>query len=333
MLRTIFFHVTKACDLRCTYCYFSADRPLPNELTTGEIDRLWPDIVQASPEKLVITGGEPLARRDLVHILTSLAEVAADTSIRRCLNTNGQRMTRAFARDLRGLVHEVRVSIDGFESDNDRSRGHGSHERALAALDMLMEAQVELKVLVTVTASNVAGLGGWLRHLIARGVTRINVNPVRPIGRASSRAEQWLDRRLVDDAIEKAWADLIGRDAARRSVRADADVEQTTCGVGTFVNIMPDGDVFPCHALVQPGFCCGNLRTHKLSEIVGEHGPLARLQQLNFTSLVDGLPAARGLLTAGACLGEVAAVSPDLRRRLPMFDANTTSPAAKFRSS
>ena len=44
-LRNVFLHVTKACNLRCAYCYFSASRPLPGEMTTEEFARLWPEMV------------------------------------------------------------------------------------------------------------------------------------------------------------------------------------------------------------------------------------------------------------------------------------------------
>jgi MoaA/NifB/PqqE/SkfB family radical SAM enzyme len=40
-LRNIFLHVARACNLRCAYCYFSASRPLPDEMTTEEFARLW----------------------------------------------------------------------------------------------------------------------------------------------------------------------------------------------------------------------------------------------------------------------------------------------------
>jgi MoaA/NifB/PqqE/SkfB family radical SAM enzyme len=43
-LRNVFLHVTKACNLRCDYCYFSASRALPDEITTEDFERLWPDL-------------------------------------------------------------------------------------------------------------------------------------------------------------------------------------------------------------------------------------------------------------------------------------------------
>ena len=39
-LRSVFLHLTKACNLRCDYCYFSVSRPLPDELTRAELQPL-----------------------------------------------------------------------------------------------------------------------------------------------------------------------------------------------------------------------------------------------------------------------------------------------------
>lgn len=54
-LRNVFLHVTKACNLRCDYCYFSASRPLPGEMTAAERGRLWPQLVTVGPQKVVFT--------------------------------------------------------------------------------------------------------------------------------------------------------------------------------------------------------------------------------------------------------------------------------------
>ena len=101
---TVFFHVTKACNLRCQYCYFSAARRQPDELSTDEIQRLWPDVTRLRPRKLVFTGGEPLLRADLQGLVLAFAEADASHAIQRCLNTNGHLLTRAFVRGVKSCL-------------------------------------------------------------------------------------------------------------------------------------------------------------------------------------------------------------------------------------
>ena len=87
-VQTIFLHVTKACTLRCAYCYFSASRPLPDQFTTIDFASLWYEMVSISPQKVIFTGGEPLLRHDIFALFEDLRDADTGHHITRCLNTN-----------------------------------------------------------------------------------------------------------------------------------------------------------------------------------------------------------------------------------------------------
>src|SRR5689334_16030831 len=91
--RNVFLHVTKACNLHCTYCYFSAKKPLPDEMTTEDFARLWPEMVKVRPQKVIFTGGEPLLRPDILDLLRGLRDADPEHRILRCLNSNGHLVT------------------------------------------------------------------------------------------------------------------------------------------------------------------------------------------------------------------------------------------------
>lgn len=136
-LRNVFLHVTKACNLRCEYCYFSASRPLPDEMTTEELTRLWPDMVALRPEKVVFTGGEPLLRPDILDLLRGLRDSDPQHHVLRCLNTNGHLVTKELARQLVGLADEVRVSLDALPARNDALRARATSMRRCARSDAI----------------------------------------------------------------------------------------------------------------------------------------------------------------------------------------------------
>src|SRR5438105_14168236 len=96
-LRNVFLHVTKACNLRCSYCYFSARKPLPDEMTTDEFLRMWPEMVTVRPQKVIFAGGEPLLRADILDLLRGLRDADPEHHVLRCLNTNGHLVTPALA--------------------------------------------------------------------------------------------------------------------------------------------------------------------------------------------------------------------------------------------
>ena len=143
-LKTIFLHVTKACNLNCSYCYFSANKSLPDELTREEFGSLWGDVVTLQHKKIVFTGGEPLLRKDILQLIADLRDADPHHNILRCLNTNGYLITPSLAGDLVGLVDEVRVSLDALAERNDALRGKGSFDAAVRALDYLYSVGCDL---------------------------------------------------------------------------------------------------------------------------------------------------------------------------------------------
>jgi MoaA/NifB/PqqE/SkfB family radical SAM enzyme len=309
-LRNVYLHVTKACNLRCAYCYFTASKPLPGEMTAAELGHLWPELVAVRPQKVVFTGGEPLLREDILDLLAGLRDADPGHHVRRCLNSNGHLVTAAVANALVGLADEVRVSIDALADRNDAHRGAGNFAAALAALDCYYAAGFEPKALVTVTATTLPDLEDLLCLLAQHKITRVNLNLFRPIGRGRNRRSWMVAPEQVHTAVRRAWE----RSFPDRPVPPDPPRPGAcaNCGVGSFLNIMPNGDVFPCHVLTQREFRCGNLREEGLAEICRRGGLLGRLQALDFRDLARTEKRLAELTRPGACMGSVYATTKEL---------------------
>ncbi len=310
-IRTVFLHLTKACNLRCNYCYFSARKPLPNEMSTAELLGLWPELVSIRPQSVVFTGGEPLLRPDLLQLFSALRDADPEHRVARCLNTNGHLVTPAFARDLVGLVNEIRVSLDAMPARNDVMRGSGNFEAAVRALDIFYAAGFEPKVLVTLTSVSLPDLEELICFLLKRKITRINVNGFRPIGRGKGREEWRPDLLAASKVVERASGQLY----PERNVLPQAAESHTQrhCGVGQFLNIMPNGDVFPCHVLTRSEYRCGNVREQSLVEICGQNGLLGELAQLDFREMAKDEPRLTELAQGSTCMGNVYAKTRDLK--------------------
>lgn len=300
-VESVFLHVTKACNLRCRYCYYSADRALPNELCAAEFDRLWPELVRLQPKKVVFTGGEPLLRPDLFQLLEGLCAVDVNHVSLRCLNTNGHLVTPAVAKRLVGLVDEVRVSIDAMSERNDRMRGAGNFSAALAALETLHAVGFEPKVLVTLMAPTLPDLTALVVFLVKRGFPRIGFNGMRLVGRGADHSEWRADSSRVREALRAAYAMCY----SDRLPQVGPDPGQDSCGVGRMVNIMSDGRVYPCHVLTQPEFACGDLRSESLTAICHPTRLLGQLARLSFQDLAARDEQLSALTRKGTCLGHV----------------------------
>jgi MoaA/NifB/PqqE/SkfB family radical SAM enzyme len=221
----------------------------------------------------------------------------------RGLNSIGHLVTPELARSLVGLADEVRVSLDALPERNDALRGRGNFDAALRALECYYAVGFEPKVLVTVTSVSVPDLEELLVLLVGRKLTRINLNGFRPIGRGRGHDEWAADAQQVREAARRAWR----RCYPERPLPPEppAQAAQAHCGVGQFLNVMPNGDVFPCHVLTDPEFRCGNVRERSLLDICRAGGLLGRLAGLDFSDLARQDGRLTPLTRAGTCLGSV----------------------------
>src|SRR6202048_2501000 len=111
--------VTDRCDLRCFYCMSEDMTFLPkvNLLTLEELDRLCSAFIAKGVQKLRLTGGEPLVRRNVMSLVRSLSRHLASGALNELtLTTNGSQLQR-FAAGLRDCgVRRVNVSLDTLEA-------------------------------------------------------------------------------------------------------------------------------------------------------------------------------------------------------------------------
>lgn len=292
---------------------------MPDEMSTEVLARLWPEMVRLSPEKVVFTGGEPLLRTDIVELLRGLRDADPDHQITRCLNSNGHLVTSMLAQELVGLADEVRVSVDALARRNDALRGQGNFAAAIRALETYYALGFEPKVLITVTRQSLPDLEDLVCFLVERKFTRLNINAFRPIGRGAGHGDWGVSAAEVNAALKRAWKRCYP-DRAEPPESPELDGFQCNCGVGRFLNIMPNGDVFPCHVLTQRDFRLGNVREESLLHICRRSGLLGQLADLDFRDMAHADDRVAELARRGACMGNVYAQTANAaiwREKLP----------------
>jgi len=302
-IQTIFMHVTAACNLQCKYCYFPGTHQISGEMTRADFRRLWPEVLVTAPTKLVITGGEPLLRADLLDLIRDFRYVDPHHQVLLCLNSNGYFVTAELAASLVGLVDEVRVSLDALAPCNDLMRGKGNFDMAMKAINLYRACGFDPKVLVTVTRASLPDLEDLVYLLINQGIFSININRFRSVGRGANHPEF----SVSDAEIQHALTNLRSRLRPNEIITPIPQVTgmQCHCGIGRFLNIIPNGDVFPCHVLMQPEFRIGNVREQPLGVICRPDGVLGQLAALDFRVMSQADAACANLTQPGVCLGEV----------------------------
>jgi len=205
----VVWNATRRCNLSCAHCYSdSADRGYAGELSTEEARRMIEALGSFGVPVLLLSGGEPLMRGDILELIP-LAKAAG---LRTILSTNGTLITRDVARRIREAGADYAgVSLDGVGEVNDRFRGkRGAFDMALAGIRNLMEEGVRTGIRFTLTRRNCGELAGIFDLAEREGIPRICVYHLAYAGRGSRMRENDLGhtetRRCLDLIFERAAA-------------------------------------------------------------------------------------------------------------------------------
>lgn len=139
---------TMRCNYDCRACY-SRGRPADDELSTHELDALFTEAEELGIHSIVLTGGEPLLRNDVLDL------IAHHPRLLFFLITNGLLVTPETAhRIARSGDIILLVSIEGSTADTDELRQPGAHETAMRAFAHLRKARAAFGFVATNTAAN-----------------------------------------------------------------------------------------------------------------------------------------------------------------------------------
>jgi len=194
--------VTDRCDFRCVYCMPEHMTFLPKAdvLSLEELDRLCSAFVRKGVNKLRLTGGEPLVRRDVMKLFRSLGRHIENGALRELtVTTNGSQLAR-FATELVDCgVKRINVSVDTLDADKFRTITRwGDLSRVLAGIDAAQAAGLRIKInVVALKGVNDEEIPRMIEWAHGRGMdmTLIETMPMGDVD--ADRTEQYLPLSLV----------------------------------------------------------------------------------------------------------------------------------------
>jgi cyclic pyranopterin phosphate synthase len=142
--------VTDRCDFRCVYCMAENMTFLPKKelLTLEELDRMCSTFIGMGVEKLRITGGEPLVRRNIMTFFQRMSRHLDSGALKELtLTTNGSQLER-FAQPLYDAgVRRVNISLDTLDEAKfaDVTRW-GRLPQVLRGIDAALAAGLRIKI-------------------------------------------------------------------------------------------------------------------------------------------------------------------------------------------
>lgn len=136
--------VTDRCDLRCVYCMSEDMQFVPRSqlLTLEELYRVGKTFVELGVNKIRITGGEPLTRRNIIQLFHTLGQLEGLNDF--TLTTNGTQLPQ-HARALRAAgVTRINISLDTLRPERFHAITRtGELRRTLDGIDAALEAGFE----------------------------------------------------------------------------------------------------------------------------------------------------------------------------------------------
>ena len=247
--------LTHRCPLQCPYCSNPVALNGPGEeLSTAEWKRVFQEAAALGCLQIHLSGGEPMARRDLVELTAAASEAGLYTN----LITSGVLMDAPRLAALRdaGLEH-VQLSVQDAEAASaDRIANlPGGHAKKLVAAQLVRDAGLALTLNAVVHRQNLDRLPQLIDLALAMEAGRLEVAHVQYYGWALANRAALLPTRAQLDAatatVQRARADLRGRLVIDYVVPDYHASRPKACMGGwgrRFLAVSPAGRILPCHA-------------------------------------------------------------------------------------
>ncbi len=196
----VFWEVTRACALACKHCRATAQpHAHPDELNSAEALKLVDDLVGLNPAMLVLTGGDPVMRRDIHDIIRAAAGKGLHVALSPA--ATARLLHEDFAALKESGVKSMSLSLDGAtEATHDAFRGiPHTFERTLEAARRAREAGIHLQVNTTITRSTLAEFDAFVELMKEIRPDMWSVFLLVPTGRAI------LDQMPTAEQVEEVW--------------------------------------------------------------------------------------------------------------------------------
>ena len=268
------WNLTKKCNLRCPHCYIDAGDKAEEELSTDECMGLIDEMHALGTEMLILTGGEPLLRRDIYDI----AQRASEKGIWVVMGTNGVLVNDHVARKMVECgIKGVGISIDSIDPEkHDRFRGGANAWKySVRALEICRAHGLEVLVQTTLTSENRSELGQLLDFARDHHAWSMNFYFLVRTGRGQEMIEMTPEetdsalRELVQ--IQDDYQPMLVRSKCAPQFKQLAyemglgGLESGGCMAATeYCRITPEGNVTPCPYM---DVVAGNVRERGFTDV------------------------------------------------------------------
>lgn len=297
-ISSAYVHLLNRCNLSCLGCYSMNDgRNVECDATTDKWKTGFERLAQAGVNSIVVSGGEPLLRKDIAELLQYAKMDAGIENI--TLITNG---TVDFQFELlKGYVNTIAVSVDGYNKSHPSFlRNEGIFDKIMSTIRQIKAVGIEVSIVPTLHMKNYDAMKMYdelaeeLQVAISFSILSVPCNEI------------FKDYILNDNALSEIAESVI-------KLNADVDDMKTageglcamkSCGLAqNMISIDSKGDIYPCHILHDESLLLGNifekpLKLGNLNRNVIEHCTSANVDNIEGCKSCD-----YRYLCGGGCRG------------------------------
>jgi cyclic pyranopterin phosphate synthase len=245
--------LTDRCDFRCVYCMSEHMTFLPKAdlLSLEEVERLCAAFIRNGVNKIRLTGGEPLVRRNVMSLIENLGRRIGSGGLEELtLTTNGSQLSR-FAAGLKAAgIKRINVSLDTLDPEKFRAITRwGDLNKVLAGIDAARAAGLAVKInmvaLRDVNEHEIPAMMTWA-HGNGMDLTLIETMPMGDVG--ADRVGQYMPLSVVRADLEQQFTLL--------------DSQHRTGGPARYVHVVETGGRLGFITPLTHNFCesCNRVR-------------------------------------------------------------------------
>ncbi|MBI4687885.1 MAG: radical SAM protein [Nitrospirae bacterium] len=287
----IAWEITRRCNLRCIHCRSASEMVVSEhpDFSTEEARRIIDDIASYAKPVVVLTGGEPLLRKDVFE----LAKYGMEKGLRMCLATNGTLVTDEVCGKIKESgIRMVSLSLDGASDavHDDFRKQKGAFAGTINAARLFKKYGIEFLVNSSFTKRNQSEIPKIYRLAKELGATAWYMFMIVPTGRGKEVMEELISKEDYEEILkwhyemEKNEKDILVRPTCaphyyrivpQMSKKEGEKFERRTlkfstggakgCLAGQLIALINvDGDVLPCSYFPKPA---GNVMKQSFKEV------------------------------------------------------------------
>lgn len=266
-------NITNKCNFHCIHCCFDSGKEMDHEMTFLQIVKVLDDFAKLGGERIDVTGGEPLTRKDVFEIIKH----AKGLDLKVELVTNASLLNLTKIKRLLSLkLDQIAISLDGSNYvtySTIRPVSRSLFNSILKNIKLCTKYGLKTKINTVVFNSNLSDLANITRFCIENKVFEQGFYYFTPVGRGSRAKHE-----VVDPLI---WLSYLREHLLPFTSRIKLSIEtpvletelvrdlKTECYLKNpwHLQILPDGKVYPCSIIAFYNHPCGDLNEKSLKEI------------------------------------------------------------------